>query len=418
MVHSRSIHSGSEPPTAEWSRDLGDPDLYLDAGRFARWREFAGADAVLWSEAGTSPAGFWSVFSFAACRAVLAPTAPFTSEYGMMIGFDRQHPDSSGGEMLVVADGPRHGQLRSLIMPFLSRAMGDRLGDAVREEVRGLVADAVAAGRSDVATTLGPVIPAGVVCQILGVPAADREHLIELTNHAFGGADSSFAEMSSGAAHSEIILYLAELVADRRSSPGDDMISVLLRDHRCSVREVLLNCDNVLVGGNETTRHAIAGCFHALSTAPGFLDQLRADPDLIDVAVEEVIRWTSPAMHVLRVATADTELAGQWVAKDEAVAAWLPAANRDPREFDHADEFSYRRAGNRHLGFGHGRHHCLGAAMARLELRSLLLGLAELVGSVALTDDPQLLRSNLVQGYRHLEVQLDPIRSVPPTRKA
>ncbi|MBV9445328.1 MAG: cytochrome P450 [Streptosporangiaceae bacterium] len=397
--------------------DLGDPDLYADVGRFSWWREYAAADAVPWSEAGTSPGGFWSVFSLPACRAVLAPTAPFTSEYGMMIGFDRHHPDVSGGVMLVVADGSRHGQLRSLIMPFLSRQMSDTIGDAVHQRVRRLVADAVEAGRIDVAASIGPVIPADVVGQILGVPAADRDLVIELTNHAFGGADDSFGEMSPSAAHSELILYLAGLVADRRRSPGDDLISALVADPRCSAREVLLNCDNVLVGGNETTRHAITGCFHALSTAPGFLAQLRADPGLITLAVEEVIRWTSPAMHVLRVATADVEIAGQRVAKDEAVVAWLPAANRDPRFFENADEFRFRHPAPRHLAFGHGPHHCLGAALARLELRSLLAALAEFADSAAVINTPQPLRSNLVQGYRHLEVQLDPIAQYRRTER-
>lgn len=391
--------------------DLGDPDLYTGQDRFAMWREYAAADAVPWSEPGTSPDGFWSVFSLTACRAVLAPTAPFTSEYGMMIGFGRHQPDASGGAMLVVADGPRHGQLRSLITPFLSRAMGDAIGDTVHQRIRGLVAEAVEAGHADVAASLGPVIPAGVVCQILGVPPSDRDLLIELTNHAFGGADASFDKMPPAAAHSELILYFARLVASRRHRPGDDLISALVRDPRLTEREVLLNCDNVLVGGNETTRHAIAGCFRALDTAPGFLGQLRADPGLVTAAVEEVIRWTSPAMHVLRVAAADVELAGQAVAKGEAVVAWLPAANRDPRFFENADEFRPGRpATARHLGFGHGPHHCLGAALARLELRSLLLALAEFAESVAVLGTPQSLRSNLVQGYRRLEVGLEPTR--------
>lgn len=391
--------------------DLGDPDLYTGPARFAMWREYATADAVPWSERGTSPDGFWSAFSLAACRAVLAPTAPFTSEYGMMIGFGRHHPDASGGAMLVVADGPRHGQLRSLVMPFLSRAMGDAIGAVVHQRIRDLVAGAVEAGYADVAASLGPVIPADVVCQILGVPPSDRDLLIELTSHAFGGADDSFDKMPPSAAHAELILYLAGLVASRRRSPGDDLISALVRDSRLTEREVLLNCDNVLVGGNETTRHAIAGCFRALDASPGFLAQLRADPRLIDAAVEEVIRWTSPAMHVLRVAAADVEVAGQAVAKGEAVVAWLPAANRDPRFFENADEFWPRRpASARHLGFGHGPHHCLGAALARLELRSLLLALAEFADSVTVLGTPQSLRSNLVQGYRRLEVGLEPIR--------
>jgi hydroxylation protein CepL len=402
----------AKPTAKREPLDLGDPDLYVDPARFAMWRAYAVADAVPWSEAGTSPDGFWSVFSLTTCRAVLAPTAPFTSEYGMMIGFGRNHRDRSGGAMLVVADGPRHGLLRSLIMPFLSRAMSDAIGDAVHQRIRDLVAETVAAGRADVATSLGPVIPAGVTCQILGVPPSDRDFLIELTNHAFGGTDDSFDKMSPSAAHSELLLYLAGLVASRRRSPGDDLISALVRDYRLTEREVLLNCDNVLVGGNETNRHAITGCFHALDTIPGFLDQLRADPRLIETAVEEVIRWTSPAMHVLRVAAADVELAGQPVAKDEAVVAWLPAANRDPRFFENADEFRPRRpASTRHLGFGHGPHHCLGAALARLELRSLLLALAEFAESVTVLGTPQSLRSNLVQGYRRLEVGLEPVRT-------
>jgi hydroxylation protein CepL len=117
-------------------------------------------------------------------------------------------------------------------------------------------------------------------------------------------------------------------------------------------------------------------------------------------------------MHVLRVATADAELAGQPVAKDEAVVAWLPAANRDPRFFENADEFRPGRlAANRHLGFGHGPHHCLGAALARLELRALLLALAEFAESVTVLGTPEALRSNLVHGYRRLDVGLDPIRT-------
>lgn len=402
----------TEPVTAQGLLDLGDPDLYVDPARFDMWRDYAAADAVPWSRPGTSPDGFWSVFSLTACRAVLAPTAPFASEFGMMIGFGRHRPDTSGGSMLVVADGPRHSYLRSLIMPFLSRGMGDAIGDTVHRWIRGLVAETVEAGHADVAASLAPIIPAGVVCQILGVPPSDRDFLIELTNHAFGGADDSFDKMSPSAAHSELILYLSGLVADRRRDPGDDLISALVRDHRLTEREVLLNCDNVLVGGNETTRHAIAGCFRALDTVPGFLDKLRADPDLVEAAVEEVIRWTSPAMHVLRVAAADIELAGQPVAKDDAVVAWLPAANRDPRFFESADEFRPGRpTTTRHLGFGHGPHHCLGAALARLELRSLLLALAEYAESVTVLGTPQPLRSNLVQGYRRCEVGLAPVRT-------
>ncbi|MCA2211704.1 cytochrome P450 [Jidongwangia harbinensis] len=391
--------------------DLGDPDLYRDDRRFARWGSAAAADAVRWSPPGTAPSGFWSVFSQAACRAVMSPAGPFSSEYGMMIGFDRAHPDKAGGDMLVVADGPHHDRLRGIVLPYLSRAMAQSLRNGVEDEVRRLVGDAVDAGVADVARTLGPLVPAGVVCQILGVPAADRDELIDLTNHAFAGADATYAAMSPSAAHAEIIFYLSELVEQRRRHPGDDLISAIAADPRLSLHDVLLNCDNVVVGGNETTRHALTGCFEALSTVPDLLAGLRADPAAVDTAVEEVLRWTSPAMHVLRVATADVEIAGQRIAAGSAVAAWLPAANRDPRYFTDADTFRPARSPNRHLAFGHGGHHCLGAALARLELRTLLLALAERVERVEVTEPPRRLRSNLVQGYTGLSVHLEPLRN-------
>jgi hydroxylation protein CepL len=293
-------------------------------------------------------------------------------------------------------------------MPFLSHAMATTIGDSVHQQVRALVAEAVAAGSGDVAASLGPVIPASVVCRLLGVPPADRDLLIELTNHAFGGADDAFDRMSPAAAHAELIGYLAELIAKRQRDPGDDLISALLSDGRLIQRDVLLNCDNVLVGGNETTRHAIAGCFRAVAQAPGFLGLLRADPGLVERAVEEVIRWTSPAMHALRVATADVKVAGQQVARGEAVAAWLPAANRDPRIFTDPDEFQPHRAGARHLAFGHGPHHCLGAALARLEGQVAIGSLVRRFPDLEPDGEPDWNGRLILRGMDHLPVVLRP----------
>lgn len=392
--------------------DLGDPDLYRSEHRFEMWRDYAAADEVVWSEPGSSPHGFWSVFSHEACRRVLAPTAPFTSEYGMMVGFDAEHPDSSAGRMLVVTDGDHHTYLRQMVAPFLSKAMATALRAFIETEVRESIADVLRSGTADVALGIAPRLPAAVVCEILGVPASDREHLVELTNHAFGGNDSAFDKMTPSEAHSEILMYFYELVAQRRRAPGDDLVSTLLADGRLGPRDVLVNCDNVLIGGNETTRHSITGCFHALSTVPEALDRLRAEPDLIGRAVEEVIRWTSPAMHVLRVATEDVEVNRRTLTKGSPVVAWLPAANRDERVFERPQDFRLDRHPNRHLGFGNGPHHCLGAALARAELAAVLRILAEQVRSVRLAGPPQWMRSNLTQGYVHLPVELEPMPPV------
>jgi hydroxylation protein CepL len=386
--------------------DLGDPDLYLTVDRYLMWMRLAEQDAILWSPRGTSPSGFWSVFSYDACRAVLAPGAPFTSESGMMIGFDNSHPDKAGGAMLVVTDGRPHLDLRRTVTQVLSKATAVALQDVIRAEAERLVVQVLESGAANVAERLAPRLPAAVVCELLGVPHSERDWLIELTSHAFGGAEGSLDRMSPQEAHSEILLYFLDLIVDRRARPGVDLVSALLADSRLSTQDVLLNCDNVLVGGNETTRHAIAGCFHALSTVPGYLGELRDDPAGVDTAVEELIRWTSPAMHVLRVATEDITIAGREIAAGSPVVAWLPAANRDRRIFPDPSRFLPDRRPNRHLAFGNGAHHCLGAVLARRELRELLLVLADVASEVRIAADPIWLRANLVQGYRTLTISL------------
>lgn len=385
--------------------DLGNPDLYTTADRRARWRELAAEDAMVWSEPGSSPAGFWSVFSHRACAAVLAPSAPFTSEYGMMIGFDREHPDTSAGRMMVVAEQEPHHRLRRLVGPLLSRAAALRLADRVAGEVRGVLGQVLDGGVCDVAAAIGPRIPAAVVCDILGVPAEDQDMLIALTNHAFGGEDETYDGMTPRQAHTEILVYFDELISERRERSGDDLISTLVADEGLTTDDVLLNCDNVLIGGNETTRHAITGAVHALATVPGLLEELRDGSADVGTVVEEVLRWTSPAMHVLRVTTGDVTVNGRHLPPGTPVVAWLPAANSDPAEFDDPAAFRPGRKPNRHIAFGHGVHHCLGSALARIEVSVVLRELAERVSRAELVNEPSWLRAIVVQGYRELPVR-------------
>jgi hydroxylation protein CepL len=360
----------------------------------------------MWTDPGSSPSGFWSVFSHDACGKVLGPQAPFTSEYGMMIGFDAEHADRAGGRMIVVTDGDRHTRLRRVIAPFLSRANAASLKSFIENETRLLFAMERENPVVDVAAAIGPRIPAAVVCEILGVPPTDHEFLIGLTNHAFAADDAGFDDMTPSEAHAEILLYFDELITERRRNPREDLISALLEDSGLSPDDVLMNCDNVLIGGNETTRHAISGAFHAAVAEPGLLPALAADPERIQGAVEEVIRWTSPAKHVLRVATDDVTIGDRTIEKGSAVAAWLPAANRDARVFGDPHRFDITRWPNRHLGFGVGTHHCLGAALARMELAILLRVMSETVKTVDLAEEPQWLRSSLVQGYRQLRTRV------------
>jgi hydroxylation protein CepL len=387
--------------------DLARPDLYTTEARFEMWSEYVASDAKIWSGPGASPSGFWSVFSHRDCAAVLSPKAPFTSEHGMMIGFDAEHSDNSGGRMLVVSEGDWHSLLKRLIGPFLSRLRAPELESVLRQEVKEIVERLKSAESTDIAREVGPRLPAAIVCEVIGVPLSDRELLIDLTNHAFGGEESSFDRMTPAEAHTEILFYFHELIELRRQKPGSDLVSALLADGRLSTEDVLINCDNVLIGGNETTRHSITGAFHAFQRFPGTLDALHADPEVTDRAVEELVRWTSPAAHVLRVATENCLVGGQEIRKGQAVVAWLAAANRDERVFPDPHTFVPGRTPNRHLGFGTGPHHCLGAALARVELKELLRQFATEARAVSLVGEMSWMRSNLVQGYSRLPVSVD-----------
>lgn len=388
--------------------NVDDPDIYSTTERFSLWRKMVDADAVVWSGPGNSPNGFWSVFSHAACSAVLSPKAPFTSEFGMVIGFDEKNPDRAGGRMLVATDGDRHTSLRRLINPYLSRTRlnGSPLRAFLLRELHNLLDRARQSAESDIAEGIGPRIPSAAICEILGIPLSDRERMMDLTDHAFGGAESSLDKMSPEAAHSEILLYFYDLIEERRRRPGDDLVSAMLRDGDMNSEDVLLNCENVLIGGTETTTNSITGTFYAASQTPGFLTLVRQYPDQLDLVIEEIIRWTSPVMHVLRVPLEDVTINETPIPEGSAVVAWLSAANRDGGVFTEPDRFIAHRKPNRHLGLGHGIHHCIGAALARMELRLILETLAERVHSIELVAEPEWLRSVFVQGYRHLPVTM------------
>jgi hydroxylation protein CepL len=386
--------------------DLGDPGLYQGPDRYARWHRYAADDAVVWSEPGNSPSGFWSVFSHRACAQVLSPQAPFTSQYGMLIGFDAEHPDRAGGRMIVATDGARHARLRHILARFLSASAVSALQPFVAREVDRLLSEARESAVIDVARHVGPRLPAAVVCELLSLPPSDREYLTGLTDAAFASPDSDSAAASSAQAHTEIFCYFQELIAERRDGDDGDLIHALLHGDGMTPDDALVNCYNLLIGGNQTTRHVVAGCFHAASQAPDLVTALRANPAGVATAVEEVIRWVSPGMHVLRVATDDLTLGAQAISTGEPVVAWLAAANRDARVFEQPDDFLAGRSPNRHLGFGHGTHLCLGARLARLEAATLLHTLTRRADSVSLVGEPAATRSNLIQGYRSLRVEI------------
>ncbi len=388
---------------ADGPLDLADPDLYGTRRHLAVWEALLRSGRPHWSPPGHSPSGFWSVFSYDACLQVMNDADSFTSRYGMLIGFDADHPDRGGQQMVVASEGTQHTKLRRALGTFFSPRRLLELEAFTRRDVRArlLSPDPL----MDVAHALAPAIPATVTCELLGVPHADRQYLTELTERAFAAPDSAGLDPSQiRDAHTQIFLYFDELVQSRLDHPGTGAINGLLHAG-LDRNEVLVNCYNLLIGGNQTTRHAVSAVFHLAALHPEMLDRwARPERDLAE-DVEELLRWSCPGMHFLRVTTEDVFLEGQRIERGQPVVAWIGAANRDPNVFSDPTAFMPGRAA-RQLTFGGGIHSCLGSRLARIELRIVMQTLGELYASVGLARQPRYARSNLIQGYDALPVLL------------
>jgi cytochrome P450 len=396
--------------------DIDDPDLYALGDPHALFAELRRRPGLHWHDEPDGP-GFWALVRHEDAVTAYRGTDWLTSIRGILLGPNRRSADPAGGRMLVMTDPPRHTRLRVVLNRAFTPRMVQRMHDSLTVAVEHLVERALAAGRCDFVNDVAAPVPAVMINEMMGVPRADWERMQELTRVAFGSSDPSFRRspserLSKGGAHAQILAYHAKLLAERRRAPGDDLVSVLataeVEGRPLADAEILLHCDNLIVGGNETTLHAAAGGLLALIEHPDQWAALRAEPDLLDSAVEEMLRWTSPAIHVMRTVTREHLVGGQTVRPGEQVVIWNISANRDEAVFPEPQAFHVRRSPNRHLTFGIGEHFCLGASLARMELRVLFGHLLSRVERVELVGPPERLRSNIVAGYKRLPVALRP----------
>ncbi|WP_019031058.1 cytochrome P450 [Salinispora arenicola] len=394
--------------------DLADLDLYASGDPVATWARLRATTPVFWNQHPPGP-GFWSVTTYQPALEVYRNTSAFTSELGMRVDSDPAAVKAAAGKMLIVTDPPSHQRLRQLMnAAFVPRVVAT-LEESMRRVIEPLLDQALEKESIDFVSEVAAVLPAAIISDIMNVPQTERATMIKLTSQAFGasvGASSGcpMDQLQKTEAHSEIFLYYADLVEDRRRDPGDDVVSALLRgdlDGRpLTNEEVLLNCDGLVTGANETTRHASAAGLIALVENPDEWHRLKTGEVSIESAVDEVLRYTSPALHVMRVATRDVEIGGQQVSAGESVVVWNSSANRDGSVFPDPDRFDLGRTPNRHLTFGMGPHFCLGAPLARVELKILLQVLVERVSRVEITGPVRRTRSNFMWGIDHLPVAL------------
>jgi cytochrome P450 len=321
--------------------------------------------------------------------------------------------------VLVNMDPPEHREHRHLASPWFKprtiRRMEERVDQVCRELLDALANGGREAECDFVAAVAAPA-PLRMIAEMLGVPEADEPVLLRLTNEMFGASDPEFQRSGSDAQQTfmamaaEIFGYFAKLFEERRREPREDLLSVMAHQGRIggepvSVLDAVSFCFIIATAGHETTRNAIAGGLLALIEHPGEWKRLRENPALIETAVDEILRWTTPVIHFARTATEDYILRGRTIAKGETVAMFYPSANRDEAVFEAADRFRIDRAPNPHLAFGIGEHFCLGTQLARLELRILFQQLMERLEHAELSAAPERLRASLVGGVKHLPVR-------------
>ncbi|MFC9684238.1 cytochrome P450 [Streptomyces sp. NPDC056948] len=391
--------------------DLLDLKLHATADLGPLWKRLRQEAPVWWHRPRGDVPGFWVVTRYDDVLSVLKDHKSFTVARGNMLGTLLHGGDTGAGRMVAVSDGRWHAGLRRLMLSGIGPRVLDLVKDIIETTTRDLVGAALERGACDFAHDVAAQIPLTAICELLGVPPQDRPRVLELTNQAMLSNGAEEPDIEIRVARSRILQYYANLAAVRGGAPGSDMVSLLATSEvdgrRLTKEEVLLNCYNLIVGGDETARLAMSGGLLALMENPEQWQRLRADPGLVDPAVEEILRWTSPASHIGRTALSDVTLHGEVIRAGDVVTVWSVSANRDERVFPEPDHFDIGRSPNRHLTFGHGLHFCIGAVLARLELRTMLRVMRERVDSVEIRGEIRRIESNFITGVSGLPVKLN-----------
>nr|WP_090280021.1 cytochrome P450 [Mycolicibacterium komanii]CRL76101.1 cytochrome P450 [Mycolicibacterium komanii] len=363
--------------------------------------------------------GFWSVATYAETLAVFRDPETFSSVTGgtRPYGGTLLQDLAIAGQVLNMMDDPRHSQIRRLVSSGLTPRMIRRVEDDLRARARRLL-DAVEPGVPfDFLVDVAAELPMQMICILLGVPESERHWLFAAIEPQFdfgGSRKASVGQLTAEEAGSRMYAYGQELIAAKRASPTDDMLSVVANaclddtvdDGALSDLELYLFFSLLFSAGAETTRNSVAGGLLALIENPDSSRALRDDLTLLPSAVEEMVRWSSPSPSKRRTATRDVTLGGCQIEAGQKVQIWEGSANRDEAVFADADVFDIARKPNPHLGFGQGVHYCLGANLARLELRVLFEELLTRFSDARLIKPVEWTRSNRHTGIRHLVVEL------------
>lgn len=356
---------------------------------------------------------FWAITRYADVVEVSRKFQTYSSaKKGSLMNEQATEIDNDSARLMIDLDPPAHTRLKTLVnRGFTPKAMR-MLESHFREVAVQLIEEALDAGSVEFVDKVSAELPLIAIAELVGIPVEDRRKVFDWSNAMIGSNDPEFnADPEAGQiAATELYMYSNQLALERRQNPKDDIITTLISEHDGDVlteHEFDLFMLLLAVAGNETTRNAISHGVVAMIENRDQWRKMQADPSLVPSAVEEILRWATPVNYFRRAATCDVELHGVQIKEGESVTMFYPSANRDETAFTNADVFDITRSPNHHVTFGGGGpHFCLGANLARLEMRILFEELSRRTADIELTGPVKKLQSSFIHGIKSLPVQL------------
>lgn len=423
-----------------------DPDTYLRAVPHDAFARLRAESAVVWMDELEVPPwpagpGFWGVLRHAEAKEVMRNPQVYSSHLAATQISDPPNAKALDfvRQMMLNQDPPQHSRLRRMLTKAFTPKAIARLEERIDGWARELVGNVAARGECDFATDIAADLPLLTLAEVFGVPSQDRWLMFDWSNRVIGYQDAEYAHSAHASADGstdmarralalrpqpdadgrlpdprtregmpDLYAYAHDLGDFKRRNPGDDVMSNLMRDVSDD-RVTIPEFENMFwlfsVAGNETLRNSLPGGMQALLSNVDQYRKVLADRSLLPGAVEEMLRWWTPVMRFRRTATVDTELGGVRIGAGEKVVVWFSSANRDERAFADPDRFDVTRAAGDHLGFGHGPHYCIGAHLAKVQMRALFTAVFDLLGEVAPAGEIVRLRSNFQNGVKHLPIR-------------
>jgi cytochrome P450 len=402
--------------------DIVSPEKYQREGYpHAEWTWLRKHAPVFWYDRpGFDP--FWAITKHADIVEIGKKPEAFIIAPRIAVFLTANQPPDDPARHLLNMDPPDHGKYRRVVAKWFTPRTVKVWQPKVEKLTREILDKAGQKRELDFVAEVSAPITIAVIALMLGVPEQDWHLLFRWTNEIIASEDPEYQHgrtprETGDAARTELFKYFAALSEDRRKSPQDDILSVVVHGRvdgkPLPVFELLSYYFLLVVAGNETTRNAMTGGVQQLIENPGELDKLLRNPELVDGMVEETVRWVTPVNQFARTATRDTRVRDQLVKTGQSVCLFYASGNRDEEVFE--DPFSFRvdRSPNDHIGFGRGEHVCLGAHLARLELRALFAELRERLVSIERTGPVDRIHSSFIGGIKRAPIrwELRPARS-------